>query len=48
LTIRDSFPRSIANTLVKKQEPNYTVENVVAPRPVYDNKKVRVLATRGR
>jgi len=33
------------HALEKKQEPNYTVENVVAPRRVYDNKKVRVLAT---
>jgi hypothetical protein len=28
-----------------KAEPNLTVENVVAPRRVYDNKKSRVLAT---
>jgi hypothetical protein len=31
--------------LVKKEEPNFTVENVVAPRRVFDNKKTRVLAT---
>jgi Aerotolerance regulator N-terminal/von Willebrand factor type A domain len=31
--------------VVKKQEPNFAVENVVAPRRVFDNKKVRVLAT---
>jgi Aerotolerance regulator N-terminal/von Willebrand factor type A domain len=31
--------------LVKKEEPNFTVENVVAPRRVFDNKKSRVLAT---
>ena len=31
--------------LVKKQTPNFTVENVVAPRRVYDGKKTRVLAT---
>ena len=31
--------------LTKKEEPNYTVENVVAPRRVFDNKKTRVLAT---
>ncbi len=31
--------------VVKKDEPNFTVENVVAPRRVFDNKKVRVLAT---
>jgi len=31
--------------LVRKEEPNYTVENVVAPRRVFDNKKTRVLAT---
>ena len=29
----------------KKDVPNFTVENVVAPRRVYDNKKTRVLAT---
>ena len=28
-----------------RPEPNFTVENVVAPRRVYDNKKARVLAT---
>ena len=33
------------HSLEKKQDPNYTVENVVAPRRVFDNKKVRVLAT---
>jgi len=31
--------------LVAKEEPNFTVENVVAPRRVFDNKKTRVLAT---
>jgi hypothetical protein len=31
--------------LVTKEEPNFTVENVVAPRRVFDNKKTRVLAT---
>jgi hypothetical protein len=31
--------------VVKKEEPNFTVENVVAPRRVFDNKKTRVLAT---
>jgi hypothetical protein len=31
--------------LEKKQVPNFTVENVVAPRRVYDNKKSRVLVT---
>jgi hypothetical protein len=31
--------------VVSKQEPNFTVENVVAPRRVFDNKKTRVLAT---
>ena len=31
--------------VVKKQDPNFTVENVVAPRRVFDNKKSRVLAT---
>ncbi|HEX3744418.1 MAG TPA: BatA domain-containing protein [Bryobacteraceae bacterium] len=31
--------------LISKQEPNFTVENVVAPRRVFDNKKTRVLAT---
>ena len=31
--------------LTKKEEPNFTVENVVAPRRVFDNKKTRVLAT---
>jgi hypothetical protein len=30
---------------VDKQVPNFTVENVVAPRRVYDDKKQRVLAT---
>jgi hypothetical protein len=30
---------------IGKAEPNYTVENVVAPRRVYDPKKVRVVAT---
>ncbi len=30
---------------VDKQVPNFTVENVVAPRRVYDGKKQRVLAT---
>ena len=28
-----------------KETPNFTVENVVAPRRVYDAKKTRVLAT---
>jgi len=31
--------------LVTKEEPNFAVENVVAPRRVFDNKKSRVLAT---
>jgi hypothetical protein len=31
--------------LVTKETPNFTVENVVAPRRVFDNKKSRVLAT---
>ena len=31
--------------VVKKEDPNFTVENVVAPRRVFDNKKSRVLAT---
>jgi hypothetical protein len=31
--------------LVTKEEPNFAVENVVAPRRVFDNKKTRVLAT---
>ena len=31
--------------VVDKQVPNFTVENVVAPRRVYDNRKSRVLAT---
>ena len=31
--------------VVKKEEPNFTVENVVAPRRVFDAKKSRVLAT---
>ena len=31
--------------VVKKEEPNFTVENVVAPRRVFDSKKTRVLAT---
>jgi hypothetical protein len=30
---------------IGKAEPNWTVENVVAPRRVYDTKKVRVVAT---
>jgi hypothetical protein len=30
---------------IAKQEPNFTVENVVAPHRVYDAKKARVLAT---
>src|ERR1017187_1316852 len=30
---------------VDKQVPNFTVENAVAPRRVYDAKKQRVLAT---
>ena len=29
----------------KKAEPNFAVENVVAPRRVYDGKKTRVLVT---
>jgi len=33
------------HTIEKKTVPNFTVENVVAPRRVYDNKKTRVLAT---
>ena len=31
--------------VVTKEQPNFTVENVVAPRRVFDNKKTRVLAT---
>jgi hypothetical protein len=31
--------------LVTKETPNFTVENVVAPRRVFDSKKSRVLAT---
>jgi len=31
--------------LEAKQEPNFAVENVVAPSRVYDNRKTRVLAT---
>ena len=31
--------------VVAKAEPNFAVENVVAPRRVYDAKKERVLAT---
>jgi hypothetical protein len=31
--------------LLKKSEPNFTVENVVVPRRVYDSKKTRVLVT---
>ncbi len=31
--------------LEKRQVPNFAVENVVAPRRVYDNKKTRVLVT---
>ncbi len=30
---------------IEKQVPNFTVENVIAPRRVYDNGKQRVLAT---
>jgi hypothetical protein len=33
------------HSVVKKEEPNFAVENVVAPRRVFDNKKTRVLAT---
>jgi Aerotolerance regulator N-terminal/von Willebrand factor type A domain len=33
------------HSLEKKAEPNFTVENVVAPRRVFDGKKTRVLAT---
>ncbi|HYW41794.1 MAG TPA: BatA domain-containing protein [Bryobacteraceae bacterium] len=33
------------HAIEKKQEPNFAVENVVAPRRVYDNKKTRVLVT---
>src|ERR1035438_6221152 len=33
------------HTIEKKAVPNFTVENVVAPRRVYDNKKTRVLVT---
>jgi hypothetical protein len=33
------------HSLVKKEEPNFTVENVVAPRRVFDSKKTRVLVT---
>jgi hypothetical protein len=33
------------HSVVKKEEPNFTVENVVAPRRVFDSKKTRVLAT---
>jgi hypothetical protein len=31
--------------LVSKQTPNFAVDNIVAPRRVYDGKKTRVLAT---
>jgi hypothetical protein len=34
-----------AHAIEKKQDPNFAVENVVAPRRVYDNKKTRVLVT---
>jgi hypothetical protein len=30
---------------IEKDEPNFAVENVIAPRRVYDSKKARVLAT---
>jgi hypothetical protein len=33
------------HALASKQAPNFTVENVIAPRRVYDGKKQRVLAT---
>jgi len=33
------------HSVAKKEEPNFAVENVVAPRRVFDNKKTRVLAT---
>ena len=34
-----------AKTVASKPEPNFVVENVVAPQRVYDAKKTRVLAT---
>jgi hypothetical protein len=34
-----------AHPLIKKQTPNFAVENIVAPGRVYDGKKNRVLAT---
>jgi hypothetical protein len=34
-----------AHALETKEVPNFAVENVVAPRRVYDNRKTRVLAT---
>ena len=34
-----------AHAVVDKDIPNFAVENVVAPRRVYDNRKTRVLAT---
>jgi hypothetical protein len=33
------------HSVVSSEVPNFTVENVVAPRRVFDNKKTRVLAT---
>src|SRR5580658_3119508 len=33
------------HALASKEVPNYTIENVIAPRRVYDGKKQRVLAT---
>ena len=33
------------HTVGKAAEPNFTIENVVAPRRVFDNKKARVLVT---
>src|SRR5579862_2421041 len=33
------------HSIGKKETPNFTVENVVAPRRVFDNRKNRVLAT---
>ena len=35
----------VPHAIESKETPNFTVENVVAPRRVYDGKKTRVLAT---
>ena len=37
--------RLVTHPVAAKPTPNFTVENVVAPRRVYDSKKTRVLAT---